>query len=93
MHSAKALRERYANGSSTPGEVNAIARIYASIKKLSFPQALEEVHDGLGYGMAEDIDCSQGGFPWLEVERSLVPSGRRWINGLESSVAMSGESR
>ena len=43
--------------------------------------------------MAEDIDCSQGGFPWLEVERSLVPSGRRWINGLESSVAMSGESR
>ena len=48
MHSAEALRERYANGSSTPGEVNAIARIYASIKKLSFPQALEEVHDGLG---------------------------------------------
>ena len=66
MHSAEALRERYANGSSTPGEVNAIARIYASIKKLNFPQALEEVHDGLGYGMAEDIDCSQGGFPWLE---------------------------
>ena len=45
MHSAEALRERYANGSSTPGEVNAIARIYASIKKLSFPQALEEVHE------------------------------------------------
>ena len=48
MHSAQALRERYANGSSTPGEVNAIARVYASIKQLSFPQALEEVHDGLG---------------------------------------------
>ncbi len=93
MHSAQALRERYANGSSTPGEVNAIARIYASIKQLSFPQALEEVHDGLGYGMAEDVDCQQGGFPWPEVERSLVPAGRRWINGVEASVAMSGESR
>ena len=93
MHSAQALRERYANGSSTPGEVNAIARIYASIKQLSFPQALEEVHDGLGYGMAEDVDCQQGGLPWPEVERSLVPAGRRWINGVEASVAMSGESR
>ena len=93
MHSAQALRERYANGSSTPGEVNAIARIYASIKQLSFPQALEEVHDGLGYGMAEDLDCKQGGFPGPEVERSLVPAGRRWINGVEASVAMSGESR
>lgn len=80
MHSAQALRERYASGKSSPGEVNAIARVYSELKQLSYPQALEDVHDGLGYGMAEDIDCQQGGFPWTEVERSLIPMGRRWIN-------------
>ena len=80
MHSAQGLRERYATGQSSPGEVNAIARVYSSIKQLSYSQALEEVHDGLGYGMAEDIDCQQGGFPWGDVEQSLIPVGRRWIN-------------
>lgn len=92
MHSAQALRERYANGSSTPGEVNAIARVYASIKQLSFPQALEEVHDGLGYGMGRTSTASRG-ISLAGSRAVLVPAGRRWINGLEPSVAMSGESR
>ena len=82
MHSAEALRHRYSAGNSSPGEINAIARIYADLKHLSYPQALEDVHDGLGYGMAEDLNDPRGGFPWNAVSQSLIPMGRRWINGV-----------
>ena len=82
MHSAESLRDRYLQGISTPGEINAIARIYARLKNLPYPNALEEVHDGLGIGLVEDRDDPAGSFPWQEVSRSLVPLGRQWINGI-----------
>jgi len=82
MHSAEQLRERYVAGSSTPGEINAIAKVYADLKGIPYPQALEDVHDGLGLGMAEELGDGNGSFPWAEVSRSLVPMGRRWISGV-----------
>ena len=85
MHSAEQLRDRYLQGTSSPGEINAIARVYATLRSIPFQQALEEVHDGLGYElMAEKAESDQPGqpFPWVEVSRSLVPLGRKWINGL-----------
>ena len=83
MHTAESLRDRYQQGQSSPGEINAIAKVYAALKNLPYAQALEEIHDGLGYGLLEDA-ASDGsaGFPWQEVSRSLVPVGRRWINGV-----------
>ena len=82
MHTAEALRDRYLQGSSTPGEINAIARIYANLRAISFEQALVDVHEGMGY----ELSCSEAEpgkpFPWAEVSRSLVPLGRQWINGL-----------
>jgi hypothetical protein len=85
MHPADMLRDRYSRGESSPGEINAIARIYADLKGMTYPQALEDVHDGLGYGMAEDLNDARAGFPWIDVSRSLVPLGRRWISGLPVS--------
>jgi hypothetical protein len=82
MHSADSLRDRYLHGFSTPGEINAIALVYARLKNLPYPSALEEVHDGLGIGLVEDRDDPAGSFPWQEVSRSLVPLGRQWINGI-----------
>jgi hypothetical protein len=77
MHSAETLRDRYLQGLSSPGEVNAIANVVASQRNIPFAQALEDVHDGLG------SDLSGGEpFPWEAVSRSLVPLGRQWINGL-----------
>lgn len=82
MHSAEQLRDRYLQGSSSPGEINAIARVYATLRGIPFPQALEEVHDGLGYELVADTGQTEAGFPWAEVSRSLVPLGRQWINGM-----------
>jgi hypothetical protein len=82
MHSAESLRDRYLQGVSTPGEINAIARIYATVKTLPYAEALEAVHDGLGLGLVEDRDNPAGAFPWDDVSRSLVPLGRQWINGV-----------
>ncbi len=76
MHSAEQLRDRYLQGTSSPGEINAIARVYATQRSMPFQQALEEVHDGLGYELFAEAEA------WNEVSRSLVPLGRRWINGL-----------
>ena len=52
MHSAESLRQRYLQGQSTPGEINAIARIYAEVRSMPFEQALEEVHEGVGYELS-----------------------------------------
>lgn len=82
MHSAEQLRDRYLQGTSTPGEINAIARVYATLRSISFQQALEDVHDGLGYDLLADAAQPEQPFPWAEVSRSLVPLGRKWINGL-----------
>lgn len=79
MHSAEALRDRYLKRGSSPGEINAIARTYAALRSIPFQQALEEVHDGIGFELS---DASQQPFPWAEVSRSLVPLGRQWINGV-----------
>ena len=79
MHSAEELRDRYLKSVSSPGEINAIARTYAAQRSIPFQQALEEVHDGMGFDLS---DGAQQPFPWVEVSRSLVPLGRQWINGL-----------
>jgi hypothetical protein len=79
MHSAEALRDRYLKEESSPGEINAIARTYAALRSIPFQQALEEVHDGIGFELS---DSNQQPFPWAEVSRSLVPLGRQWINGV-----------
>jgi hypothetical protein len=82
MHSAEQLRDRYIQGSSSPGEINAIARVYATLRSIPFQQALEDVHDGLGYELLADSARPEQPFPWGEVSRSLVPLGRQWINGV-----------
>jgi hypothetical protein len=82
MHQATALRDRYLQGSSSPGEINAIARVYAELRTIPFAQALEEVHDGLGYELLAGGEDAEALFPWQEVSRSLVPLGRQWINGV-----------
>ena len=82
MHSAEQLHDRYLQGSSSPGEINAIARVYAALRSIPFAQALEEVHDGLGYELVADPKQIEQAFPWAEVSRSLVPLGRQWINGV-----------
>ena len=82
MHSADDLRDRYLQGTSSPGEINAIARTYAGLRQISYVQALEEVHDALGSDLSCEGDASGQSFPWGEVSRSLVPLGRQWINGL-----------
>ncbi|MFZ9947276.1 MAG: hypothetical protein ACO3FN_09430 [Vulcanococcus sp.] len=88
MHSAESLRQRYLQEQSTPGEINAIARIYAEVRSMPFEQALEEVHEGVGYELSGggSKDEASGGapeaFPWDDVSRSLVPLGRQWINGV-----------
>ena len=40
MHSAESLRQRYLQGQSTPGEINAIARIYAEVRSMPFEQMI-----------------------------------------------------
>lgn len=82
MHSAEQLRDRYLQGTSSPGEINAIARVYATLRSIPFQQALEDVHDGLGYELMANTDQPGQPFPWAEVSNSLVPLGRKWINGL-----------
>lgn len=82
MHSAASLHDRYLQGISSPGEINAIARIYASQRQLPFAQALEEVHEGLGGELSNASDPALQPFSWEEVSRSLVPLGRQWINGV-----------
>ena len=82
MHTAEALRDRYLQGVSSPGEINAIARTYASIRAIPFDQALQDVHDGLGYELSGGNDQTPTPFPWSDVSRSLVPLGRQWINGV-----------
>jgi len=79
MHSAEELRDRYLKSVSSPGEINAIARTYAAQRSIPFQQALEEVHDGMGFDLS---DGAQQPFAWAEVSRSLVPLGRQWINGV-----------
>jgi hypothetical protein len=82
MHSPQALRDRYLQGLSSPGEINAIARTYASLREMPFEQALQDVHEGLGHELrCSDQDAAEP-FPWHEVSRSLVPLGRQWINGV-----------
>ena len=82
MHSAVDLRDRYLQGVSSPGEINAIARTYAALRQIPFSQALEDVHEGLGSELSGDGDPTGQAFPWSEVSRSLVPLGRQWINGV-----------
>lgn len=82
MHSADVLRDRYLQGVSSPGEINAIARTYAALREIPYAQALEDVHEGLGSELSWDRDAAGEDFPWSEVSRSLVPMGRQWINGL-----------
>jgi hypothetical protein len=82
MHSARDLQTRYLRGLSSPGEINAIARTYATLRGIPFQQALEEVHDGMGYELSTVRDGGEQPFPWAEVSRSLIPLGRQWINGV-----------
>lgn len=82
MHTAESLRQRYLQGQSSPGEINAIASTYATIRSMPFEQALVEVHEGLGYELISGGPNSTEPFPWSDVSRSLVPMGRQWINGL-----------
>ena len=82
MHTAEALRDRYLKGTSSPGEINAIALVVAKLRQIPFEQALVDVHDGLGFELScNEADAGEP-FPWAEVSRSMVPLGRQWINGL-----------